>query len=195
MAYEYEIFLSYRRSSTVGLWVRNHLKPRLEARLDEVGPEVVRICGDFDIESGARWPDELKHNLRVSGLWLSVWSADYFRSSWCMAEWRSFREREQMLGLFSSGRPQGLIYPIRYADGEHFHPEALLSQCNKDFSRLNYPDDVFRHSPKYIEFDEIVQQMAQELVRRLQSLPPWRADFPIVEPAPLQAASIPRPVL
>jgi hypothetical protein len=112
-----------------------------------------------------------------------------------MAEWRSFREREQILGLFVPDRPQSLIYPIRYADGEHFHPDALLAQCNKDFSRLNYPDDVFRHSPKYIEFDEIVQDMAKDLVKRVQSLPPWRSDFPIVEPAPLQAPIFPRPVL
>jgi TIR domain-containing protein len=195
VAYEYEIFLSYRRSPTVGLWVTNHLMPRLQARLDEVGPDVVRICGDFHMESGVRWPDQLKRQLRVSGLLVAVWSADYFRSSWCMAEWRSFREREQMLGLFTPGRPQGLIYPIRYADGEHFHPEALLAQCNKDFSRLNYPDDVFRQSPKYIEFDEIVQEMSQELVGRLQSLPPWSADFPIIEPVPLQPPRLPRPVL
>lgn len=195
MAYEYEIFLSYRRSQTVGQWVNNHLIPRLTARLDEVSPVPVRVSYDFQLESGVRWPDEIKRRLQTSCILLAVWSADYFRSSWCMAEWRSFREREQLLGMFTAAKPQGLIYPVRYADGAHFHPDASLAQCNKDFTRLNYPDDVFRTSPKYIEFDELIQEMAQELVGRLSIVPPWRADFPVSEPDPLPPANILRPTL
>jgi hypothetical protein len=112
-----------------------------------------------------------------------------------MAEWRSFREREHALGLFSALQPQGLVYPIRYADGSHFHPEAGIAQCNKDFSRLNYPDEIFRSSPKYLEFDLLIQEMAEEIVDRLQVVPPWQPGFPIIEPEPLPAATMPRPVL
>jgi hypothetical protein len=195
MDYEYEIFLSYRRSDTVGPWVKTHLEPRLSARLNEIAPGQIRISCDFQMESGARWPDELKRRLRLSGLLLTVWSADYFRSAWCMAEWRSFKEREQMLGLFGAQQTKGLVYPIRYADGDYFHPEAKITQWNKDFSRYNYPDEVFRQSAKYIDFDDLVKEMAQELVAQLQTLPQWRADFPIVEPAPLPPPSLKRTVL
>jgi len=195
MSYEYEIFLSYRRSTTVGEWVRRHFVPRLEGRLSEVAPGQIRMSCDSQMEAGVRWPDELKRRLRHSALLLTVWSADYFRSAWCMAEWRSFREREILLNLFTAQNPQGLIYPIRYADGDYFHPEAQLTQCRKDFSHLNYPDEAFRLSAKYIEFDDLVQEMALELVHHIQSLPQWRPDFPVVEPQPLPPVSLVRPVL
>jgi hypothetical protein len=195
MNYDYEIFVSYRRSPCVGPWVKNHLVPRLDARLNEVSPRTIRISCDYDMESGVRWPDELKRRLRHSGLLVTVWSADYFRSAWCMAEWFSFRRREAMLGLFAPGQPRGLVYPIRYADGEYFHPEAKLTQCRKDFSKHNYPDEVFRLTAKYIEFDEMIQTMAQELVQQLRVLPPWHEDFPIVEPEPMPPAKPLRPIV
>jgi TIR domain len=164
--------------------VKNHLVPRLDARLNEVAQDLIRISCDYEMESGVRWPDEIKRRLRRSALLVTVWSADYFRSSWCMAEWFSFRRREEMLGLFSADQTRGLVYPIRYADGDYYHHDAQLTQCRKDFSRLNYPDDVF-----------LVQGMAQELVHQLGSLPQWRDDFPIVEPDPLQPVKLSRPTI
>jgi hypothetical protein len=112
-----------------------------------------------------------------------------------MAEWRSFRAREQMLGLFSRDQPMGLTYPIRFADGDHFHPDVLPAQCRADFRALNYPDDVFRQSAKYIEFDDLVQRMAQELIPRFSRLPHWQDDFPVVEPDPMPPIQFSRPVL
>lgn len=195
MGYEYELFLSYRRSSTVGAWVKNHFYPRLTARLDEIAPGQVRVSCDLEMNSGVAWPAELKRRLGCSGLLLAVWSADYFRSSWCMAEWRSFKEREKMLGLFSARKPTGLVYPVRYADGEYYHPDAQLTQCRKDFSRLNYPDEAFRSSARYMDFDDQIQEMAAELVDALRSVPAWQKDFPIQEPAPLPPAPFNRPLL
>jgi hypothetical protein len=134
---------------------------------------------------GVNWPVELKYQVRSSRLLLTVWSADYFRSTWCTAEWQSFRSRETLLGLFTGAAAQGLVYPVRYADGDHFHSDAQLTSCRKDFSCLNYPDDVFRLSTKYLEFDDLVRGMAAELVTRLAATPVWRNDFPIVEPQAL----------
>lgn len=193
--YEHEIFVSYRRTDTIGRWVKNHLIPRLSLRINEEAPRNVRIFCDFTMPSGTKWPDELKRKLRLSGLLLTVWSADYFRSEWCVAEWQSFRRREQQLGRFSPQNPQGLVYPVRYADGEFFDPEAKQTQWKRDFSQLNYPDESFRDSAKYMEFDDLVKAMAQELVHHLVNLPPCRDDFPIVEPPPLEPADIARPIL
>jgi hypothetical protein len=194
-AYEHEIFISYRRSDAIGGWVKNHFVPRLTLRLNEIAPQDVRIFCDFKMQSGTRWPDELKWQLRRSGLLLPIWSADYFRSDWCVAEWRSFRKREEMLKWFTAEHPLGLVYPVRYADGDYFDLEAKETQCKRDFSRHNYPDEAFRASAKYIEFDDIVKEMAEELVLLIQNLPPCRGDFPIEEPAPLRPTKITRPVL
>jgi TIR domain len=195
MAYEHDIFISYRRSATVGRWVQSHLAPLLNARINEEAPAPVRVFCDFQMEEGTNWPAELKHQVRGSKLLLAVWSADYFRSPWCMAEWQSFRQRENLLGFFSEDHPQGLVYPLRYADGSHFHPDAQNVLLTKDFSSLNYPDEVFRQSAKYLEFDDLVKKMAVELVARLAEIPSWRDDFPIIEPEPLTPAPLSRPVI
>jgi hypothetical protein len=195
MAYAHEIFISYRRTSTAGRWVQNHFVPRLQARLDEITPTGVRIFFDENMAEGTNLPAELKKRIRNSALLLGVWSADYFRSSWCMAEWQSFRSREKMLGLFSDEYPQGLVYPVRYADGKYFHPEASLALCKRDFSELNYPEDVFRSTAKYLEFDDLVKKVANDLAMRLVALPPWSSGFPVVEPTPMAAVMLARPVI
>ena len=33
--YDYDIFVSYRRSPNIGTWVQKHLVPRLQSRMDE----------------------------------------------------------------------------------------------------------------------------------------------------------------
>lgn len=195
MAYDFEIFISYRRTETVGRWVKNHLLPRLQARLNEASPSEVRVSCDIQMETGVNWPDELKRRVARSGLLVMICTADFFRSRWCMAEWQSFREREKLLGMFGPANPLGLVYPIRYADGDHYHPDARAAQCRLDFRTVNYPDEVFRESPKYMIFDDLVQEMAQELIPRLAALPQWRADFPIAEPEPLPPVHLRRQVL
>ena len=112
-----------------------------------------------------------------------------------MAEWMSFKHRETQLGLFNDINPKGLVYPIRYADGQYFHPDAQNTQCRQDFSKLSYPDKVFIHSQKYIAFDDLVMEMARDLLENLGGLPEWRDDFPIVEPEPMSEVKMPRPVL
>jgi len=179
----------------VGRWVRNHFVPLLEARLNEIAPYPVRVFCDEQMAEGVKLTDELKLRIRGSGLLLSVWSADYFRSAWCMAEWQSFRQRETMLGLFSSEQPQGLVYPVRYADGDSFHPDAKSTLCRKDFSSLNYAEEAFKLSAKYLEFDDLVQQVARDLVARLPDIPPWTNNFPVVEPQPMKPVNFDRPVL
>jgi TIR domain-containing protein len=195
MSYQYEIFLSYRRSETIGLWVKNHFAPRLQSRLDDISPMPVRISCDYQIESGAAWPEDLKRRLKTSAILLTVWSASYFRSDWCMAEWRSFRQREQVLGLSTQQNPRGLVYPVRYADGNFFHEDAKHTQCRLDFSGLTYPEEEFRKTPKYLEFDDRVRELADELLPFILAAPVWRQDFPIVEPVPMAPVQVPRTVI
>jgi hypothetical protein len=128
MTYKFDIFVSYRRTETIGGWVKNHLVPRLQLRLNEIAPRNVEVFCDFKMADGVNFPAELRNQIKASGLLLSIWSADYFRSTWCMAEWESFRERQKQLGLFTDDHTQGLVYPIRYSDGNYFHPEAKIVQ-------------------------------------------------------------------
>jgi TIR domain len=194
MGYEHEIFVSYARAPIVGLWVHKFFVPQLQARANEIAGDVVRIFCDVDMDEGVNLPAELKRRIRASALLLTVWSADYFRSAWCMAEWQSFRRREEMLGLFTEANPLGLVYPVRYADGKSFHADAKLALLRKDFSELNYSSEAFRDSAKYLKFEDLVKEVADERVDRLDALPSWRADFPVVEPQPMAPASFKRPL-
>lgn len=194
MTYKYDIFVSYRRTDLVGRWVRNHFVPELQLRLDANAGAPMRIFCDFKLAEGANWAASLKNELRDSKLLLPVWSADYFRSEWCMAEWGSFRERERVLGLWGAADPEGLVYPVRFADGQYFHQDAQATQCSFDFSKLSYPDDVFRQSVKWLDFVGLVNDVACDLIQRLEHVPAWQ-EFPIVEPRPLPPVQMARPRL
>ena len=174
--------------------MRNHFLPRLADRLNENSAEPVRLFCDELLDEGEEWAPALQDVLRKSKLLLAVWSADYFRSSWCMAEWESFRERERKLAL-PVGAPKSLVYPIRYADGEHYHSAAKALQNTRDFSALNYPDEVFRQSVKWLEFDDLVTAVAKDLIAKLPLVPAWQGDFPIAQPAPLPDVVMLRPTL
>lgn len=186
MTYQAEIFVSYRRSLTVGTWVQDFLVPLLQARLDENSPSNVQIFVDVTTPIGARWPTHLKTKIKNSKILLPVWSADYFRSPWCMAEWESFRAREALLD-----REGDLIYPLAYTARTYFHPDAKEIQC-VDFSALAFTGDAFRGTPDWLKFDQLVTKSAIDIVDRLQNSPPWRPDFPIVEPAPMPDAVMER---
>jgi hypothetical protein len=100
-----------------------------------------------------------------------------------------------MLGRFTEQHPQGLIYPVRYADGEYFHAEASENQCKQDFSELTYTGKAFRNSKKWILFEDRVTAMAKELIVLLKDLPKWQADFPIKEGDLLSPVVMQRPGL
>lgn len=195
MTYEFDIFVSYRRTDTIGRWVKNHFVPRLQERLNEVAPKDIQIFCDYKMADGVNFPAELKRQINASSLLLAIWSANYFRSNWCMAEWGSFRERQKQLGLFSDDHTQGLIYPVRHSDGDFFHSEARITQNGKDFSNLNYPEESFKTTAKYLEFDDLVKKVAEDLVVQLRDIPAWRADFPIAELPVLEPATMKLPVI
>src|SRR5580704_9229695 len=73
MSYDHDIFISYRRSPTVGPWVQNHLAPRLEARLNEIAPNPVSVFCDFKMAEGVNWPAELKRSVKRSRVLLTIW--------------------------------------------------------------------------------------------------------------------------
>ncbi|MEA3051529.1 MAG: hypothetical protein QOG72_432 [Sphingomonadales bacterium] len=189
MSYQADIFVSYRRSATVGRWVRQFLVPLLAERLDENSPTNVQLFIDENIPPGAPWPRHLREMLKRSKLLLPIWSANYFRSSWCMAEWESFRRRERLLNTQGA-----LIYPIAYSGNTYFHPDAKATQTI-DFSTLASTEEGFRAAPDWLRFDRLVTTVATDLVTRIQAAPPWRSDFPITEPEPMPDPVMERPRL
>lgn len=180
--YEWEVFVSYRRKAPVSDWLHNHFLPMLLQRLPDCLPVKMRprIFVDVaEIETGSHWPSRLSEALKKSRCLLPVWSPEYFRSDWCLAEWKSMCRREALL---AKGRKKGcrIIYPVTFADGEHFPEEAKNTQA-RDLRSWNIPHLVFRETQDYVTFDREVQRIARELAAMIQGAPAFR-DWPVVRP-------------
>lgn len=195
MGYRYDVFVSYRRSGNVGEWVRTHLVPTLTRALaDELDTEPRLFLDTDGIEVGDRWPQRLEWALHRSRLLLAVWSPPYFTSRWCLAEWRTMVARQELLGV---GGPQGhggLVYPIRYSDGDRFPAEARGIHEERVFSAWGYPYPQFAQTPLYLEFHDAVRQLAGRLAARFDDVPPWQDGWPseFPEPVPTRPAALPR---
>src|ERR1700685_3166730 len=97
--YEYDIFVSYRRSDQEWVrWTRDNLVRALNSLLrPRLGD--VKIYIDQNIEAGASWPAELALKHARSKLLVPVLSRDYFQSDWCRLELALMYAREKMAGL------------------------------------------------------------------------------------------------
>jgi len=179
--YEYDVFISYRHKDPVLGWLKNHFHSELEQWLPNCLPIAsgCKIFVDWQIETGASWPDVLVDALQKSKCMLAVLTPEYFRSRWCCAEWETMLERERCLGFHQAPRLHGLIYGVTFFDGEHF-PQAAQAMQLRDLTEWNYPVPVFRQTSKYLPFITEVQSMARELARMISRAPTWQPDWPIV---------------
>jgi TIR domain len=184
MAYQYNVFLSYRRRTPVGDWVHNHFYPQLRAWLGTtLGQEDPGIFVDQQgIPTGATWPAVLRNALKASRCLVSVWSPDYFRSDWCVAEHASMRAREQRMGLRTDLDPSGIIYPVVFF-GETFPAETSNIQ-RRDLRPWNIPAKSFEQTVGYVAFIQEIQHVCNEIADMITRAPAWQDDWPIEMPDP-----------
>ena len=190
MAYEFDIFMSYPHAGHVGPWVKNHFLPELRNCLDIHLADNVRIFVDSEQPTGVQWPENTKNALLKSRLLVAVWTPPYFRSDWCVAEWSSMLERQKKLEQDGSTLNRGLVYPVVYSDGKHFHTRAKETQYRRDLSKYTCPYPCFKESVTYLEFHQTVMEIAQEIEKHLEEVPDWQPNWPIVPPEPLPANPI-----
>lgn len=183
--YEYDVFISYRRSGSgqAGPWVHNHFHPLLRAYLADQLCDEPRVFLDEGIGVGEYWPDKLAAALGRSKLLVAVWSPAYFRSTWCLAEWQSMRRREHHCGLATSGRTQGLVCPVIFSDSQSFPTEAQVTQA-RNLKPWNRPDRYFERTEKYGGLREQVEALAIEVAALLPTVPAWDPSWPLVRPEP-----------
>ncbi len=189
--YKYHLFISYSRSGDVPDWLRNHFLPVLENCLDTELNEEPQIFVDTDIETGSPWPDALAEALHRSCFLLSIWTPRYFRSKWCLAEWRTMLAREKQLGSQAQGDAPWLTYPVIFGDGEHFPDKAKRIQFRRDLSEFAYPYPQFRTTEKYLAFHDVMREVAGELASRFAQIPTWDPNWESMKPDP-EEPSTPR---
>ncbi len=171
MDYEYEIFLSYRRSDDD--WVRwteqNLVRPLRTLLRPAMGD--VRIFVDQEVDTGADWPTHLGQALARSRLLLPVLSRDYFRSEWCRLELALMYDREQRCGLRTPGNANGLILPFVIDDGDSFPAEIRAMQWT-DIHEFANPW-IRRNSPRQEAFTEHLRRWCPCVTDAISRIPPY----------------------
>lgn len=179
--YEFDVFLSYSRKGSSPGWVHNHFLPKLRACLtDEIGYEP-KVFVDQEMNPGDVWPIRLEQMLTKSKILVAVYSAQYFRSDWCVAEWKSMAARESVLGLACPDLTRGLIFPVLYADSQNF-PEYGLDRMWHDLKGLDSPELMFQQTPDWLEFHKRMRRIASDIEAMLRQVPPWEPGWPVVRP-------------
>lgn len=185
VGYAYDVFFSYKRHRLTRDWTRG-VHDRLKYWImQEAGREVQMFVDEESIETGDHWPEKLKEALKSSRCMVCLWSSEYFRSSWCVSEWKSFRERERRLEMES----HGLIAPLKFHDGEHFPPEARNVQWT-DVSQFTSTVPVFWKTPRASDLEEVLKPFAAQVARMIQRAPTFEADWPVVQAPGLASAKI-----
>ncbi|RWX19233.1 TIR domain-containing protein [Rhizobium leguminosarum] len=182
MSYVWDVFLSYPRSEQVQPWIDKHFLPVLRGHLDGLLLDEPKIFVDSTQPTGVQWPEHIRDALLRSRIMVAVWTPPYFRSQWCMAEWVSMLKREDALKSAGKPQPNGLVYPVKFSDGHNFDERAKTTQ-SRDLTQFAYKYDSFRDSPRYLDFDDAVRAIAQEIELRLGEAPDWSPDFPFADPA------------
>ncbi len=180
--YQYDVFVSYRHKQPVLDWLKYNFYPLLERWLPECMPidHEPKIFIDWSIETGSDWPTVLCQALKQSRCLLPIWSPQYFRSKWCLAELYTMLERERKLGLRTSKSPSGLIYPVIFADGEHF-PDEIKNIQFRDLRKWNSHFPSFNKTTEIVYFEQEVQYLCNELALMIRHAPGWK-NWPVVTP-------------
>lgn len=192
--YHYDIFISYRRSQVVRDWVHNHLLGELRAWLTESLPYDPSIFVDEEMDVGTHWPSGLEQALLRSRCMVCVWSPPYFRSRWCMAEWKTMEARLDHLRKAGTTELPRLVYPLRFHDGDLFPPEARDTQW-RDMSPYTDYRLSYRETAGYRAFMDEVKVIAGDLATILAAAPPWEPGWPVVRPEPQGVLDISQPRL
>ncbi|GLW93425.1 TIR domain-containing protein [Actinokineospora globicatena] len=178
--YEYDVYISYDRDSeTVSPWVRHHFYPRLKELIDDNIVEKVRVFFDQEVGAGAKFPAAGYDALLHTKILVPVYSPKYFASEWCLAEWDSMAQREDDMGMHTSG----LIFPVVYSDSDSFPPWAVQRPVS-DLSEWNEPRIHYQDTHDYFVFRKRVNKFAAGLVRSMREAPQWQPDWPISQPEP-----------
>lgn len=175
MAYQYDVFFSYKRDVESDGWhrtVMEKLKYWLKQELNQL--EVPIFFDTEEIRTGMRWRAKISQALKSSKTMVCVWSPLYFQSPWCISEWKTFAERERQYG-------RELVVPASYHDGNHFPLEAKNKQI-LDLSNYTSTASRFWDTEIAVNFERAcLKPYARDVAAALRMAPAFDPNFPLVE--------------
>jgi TIR domain len=169
VAYEWDVFLSYRRSNDWPRFVEKHFLPKFKHWLDAALGSTAQIFVDVrEIEAGDDWPYKLANALAHSKTMVCLWSAEYFTSRWCELELTQMLARRRSLA-----GPAGELPPLVIA--ALIHDSENLSGELRRIQRFPMQDLsnpwIARGSLTDERLAVQIEKLAQQVARALRQVP------------------------
>lgn len=179
MAYQYDIFVSYRRDPEALLWIGRFLKPIIEHRVSmELQREVKVFVHEVgsQIPAGTAWPVALGEALATSRILIALWSGNYLTSEWCRQELSLMLDREAKTKARTGNNKYGLVVPIVAHDGETIpRPLANAQRLEvKDCFNSRMPSD----GPLAASLVDRIAVHASGISGAIKAAPRWQAAWP-----------------
>ncbi|MDO7853843.1 TIR domain-containing protein [Hymenobacter convexus] len=177
MAYQYDIFISYRRLGATQDWIKQYFEPLVTTHLSLNLGRDPSIFVDSQIEAGDDWPIVLGNALSASKIIILLWSKTYLESRWCSCEIGHMLEREKKFGFRANNNPKGLIFPAIINDGDTIPVQISTIQKFElqDFFKITLNMD----GQKYTEFEDKIKILVGKITTALNDAPTWQADWQI----------------
>lgn len=179
MAYQYHVFVSYRRKPPAQTWVHDLFVPELR---NWMGTELGYGDVFFDEDSigeGSSYTPKLQSALRASRVMISVLTAEYGQSPWCTIEYRSMMAREKLNGMRTPDNPGGLILPVKFSLSSAF-PKAFADVNPVDFSSFATANPAFRSSALFSDFSAAIRRLCTPLSAMLGAVPAYDPDCKVL---------------
>lgn len=176
MAYQYDVFISYRSKSRD--WLRKVFLPTFRHFLEEeVGKNVSIFVDWHEIQTGNAWEERLKNGLLYSKCLISLLQSTYFESDWCKKEFAVFEHRSRQNGMLSRVQPGSLVIPVVLHRGRDF-PSVVDSLQVRDYQRFYYPNmKGFKKHKEFKELEAEVKTLAREVAQTIQNPLQWQSDW------------------
>jgi hypothetical protein len=176
MAYQWDVFLSYRRSNDWPRFVEKHFLPKLQHWLDTSLGYTSKIFVDVqEIETGDAWPYKLADGLAHSKTMICLWSREYFSSKWCALELTQMLARRKSL-TGSSGSPPPLILGVLIHDSENL--DHTLREIQR-FALQDYSNPwIAEGSPTAERLSVEIEKLARDVAKALERAPEYDDSWP-----------------
>jgi TIR domain len=174
MAYQYDIFISYRRDEETLAWIKAHLVPLIRTHVGNALGRAPTLYLDVDEESpGAAWPAKLGDALGRSRIVLVLWSKRYLNSVWCAAELSQMIDRQTAAGLGTITSPVSLIVPAIIHDGEPKDRPAGLAHLQWMQIDKFFTTRMAANGGRAEEFELAIKGNADHIADCIIAAPAW----------------------
>ncbi len=175
MAYQWDVFLSYRRSNDWPRFVEKHFFPMLQHWLDTVLGQESKIFVDVrEIETGDAWPYRIADGLAHSKTMVCLWSREYFSSKWCALELTQMLARRT--SLTGPSGPPPLILAVLIHDSENLDP--TLGDIQR-FALQEYSNPWIAEGSTTAERLSVeIERLARHVAKAMNTAPEYDESWP-----------------